>query len=432
MRVLFALLPLVCAAQGLETPYRPQLPEDERIAGLSLLWSEAKYNFAFFERTPKLDWDALYLETIPKVRAAQNTLEYYRILERFYAQLHDGHTSVIYPRELGEVLGWPLVTTRWIEGKVLLDQVRDPALAEQGLVRGLEVVAIDGVPARQYGMERVAPYRSASTPQDLETRVFENTLLSGPKDSPVELTLRDAGGREFTRTLPRKTNSERAKYPGLPTQRFEFRLLPGNVAYVALNSFASAGIVEDFEAAFPQILKAEALILDLRQNSGGSSRHGWSVLGRLTDKPFLSSQWRTREHRPAMSAWRKPEGWFTSEPKPIPPHGGAFFSKPVVLLTNAHTYSAAEDFAVAFDAMQRGRIVGEPTGGSTGQPLFFALPGGGSARVCTKHDRYPDGKEFVGVGVQPHTLVRPTVADFRAGRDAALEAGRKIACPSCQ
>jgi len=94
----------------------------------------------------------------------------------------------------------------------------------------------------------------------------------------------------------------------------------------------------------------------------------------------------------------------------------------VVVLTSAHTYSAAEDFAVVFDAMKRGKIVGEPSGGSTGQPLVIALPGGGSARICTKHDRYPDGKEFVGVGIQPDIVVRPTVADFRAGRDTVLDA----------
>ena len=91
-------------------------------------------------------------------------------------------------------------------------------------------------------------------------------------------------------------------------------------------------------------------------------------------------------------------------------------------MTSPRTFSAAEDFCLAFDFLKRGTIIGEPTGGSTGQPLFFKLPGGGSARVCTKHDVYPDGKEFVGVGVQPNKLVVPTIADLRANRDTVLEA----------
>jgi C-terminal processing protease CtpA/Prc len=70
----------------------------------------------------------------------------------------------------------------------------------------------------------------------------------------------------------------------------------------------------------------------------------------------------------------------------------------------------------------RGKIAGEPTGGSTGQPLFFKLPGGGMARVCTKRDSYPDGRDFVGKGVQPQIIVHPTVSDVRAGRDPVLEA----------
>jgi C-terminal processing protease CtpA/Prc len=71
--------------------------------------------------------------------------------------------------------------------------------------------------------------------------------------------------------------------------------------------------------------------------------------------------------------------------------------------------------------MDRGEIVGQSTGGSTGQPLVIHLPGGGSARICSKRDRYPDGTEFVGVGVKPDIEIEPTIADFRSGRDAAVE-----------
>ena len=51
------------------TPYRENLSEDEKIAGLSRFWMEAKYNFAFFARIPDVDWDARYFTYLPKVRA---------------------------------------------------------------------------------------------------------------------------------------------------------------------------------------------------------------------------------------------------------------------------------------------------------------------------------------------------------------------------
>jgi hypothetical protein len=53
---------------------------------------------------------------------------------------------------------------------------------------------------------------------------------------------------------------------------------------------------------------------------------------------------------------------------------------------------------------------------------MFDLPGGGKGRICTKRDSYPDGREFVGVGVQPQVAVRPRVADLQAGRDTVLQA----------
>ncbi len=71
--------------------------------------------------------------------------------------------------------------------------------------------------------------------------------------------------------------------------------------------------------------------------------------------------------------------------------------------------------------MKRGLIVGEATGGSTGQPLVFKLPGGGSARICVKRDTYPDGHAFVGKGIPPGIEVKITVADIRAGKDPVFE-----------
>ena len=95
------------------------------------------------------------------------------------------------------------------------------------------------------------------------------------------------------------------------------------------------------------------------------------------------------------------------------------------MLIGGDTFSAAEDMAAAFDMLERGKLIGQPTGGSTGQPLMFALPGGGRARVCTKHDSYADGTEFVGVGVQPDIVVKLTLEDFRKKIDRTVEIAKQ-------
>ena len=96
------------------------------------------------------------------------------------------------------------------------------------------------------------------------------------------------------------------------------------------------------------------------------------------------------------------------------------FEGAVAVLAGPRTFSAGEDFLLAFDLLKRGIIVGEATGGSTGQPMSFALPGGGSARICIKRDVYPDGRAFVGKGISPHIESRQTVDAVRHGKDLVL------------
>jgi C-terminal processing protease CtpA/Prc len=49
------------------------------------------------------------------------------------------------------------------------------------------------------------------------------------------------------------------------------------------------------------------------------------------------------------------------------------------------------------------------------------LPGGAKAQVCTKHNTYPDGREFVGVGVIPDVEVHPSAVDIATDRDVVLD-----------
>jgi C-terminal processing protease CtpA/Prc len=412
-----------------QTPYRPALSEDEKTAGLSKLWAEVKFNFANFDLVPDLRWDALYIETLPRVRQAKTTAEYYKILQEMIARLHDGHTNVYPPDETDdETNGRPLLMTRWIGGKAVVTDLLGDDLVPEGVRIGQEVTAVDGVPVVEYARQRVEPLLSVSTPQDRQARAFGSRLLAGRVGEPVAVTLRDTDGRESVHRLPRLTYEERlARIKDRPpVAPLELKMLPHNIAWIKLNSFETDEAAQRFEAIFPEISKADALILDVRENGGGNSDVGFRILGHLTDRRHVVSRWRTRNYRPAFRAWGRMEDLsYGGEEALDPVPGIQTYTKPVIVLLGPRTFSAAEDFAVAFDVMDRGRMIGEPTGGSTGQPLFFNLPGGGKARVCTKRDSYPDGRDFVGVGVQPDRRVALTLEDFRAGRDPVLDAALK-------
>jgi C-terminal processing protease CtpA/Prc len=406
-------------APALATPYHDTLDEAQRIAGLSMVWSNVRDGFVWFDHVPDLDWDRAYLDAIPEVLAAQSTENYYRVLMRLMARLHDGHSNVYPPKALEDrFYSRPGIGTARVEDRVLVTRISDDALAKAGLRVGDEIVAIDGRPVEAYAEAEVAPYQSSSTPQDLSVRTYDYALLAGPAERKVRLSLQRADGSTYALDAPR---SGYRNVAATPTPYFTLRA--DGIAVLDTRQFEDDGALKAFEAHLDQIMSAKGLVIDLRGNGGGSSSHGLDILAWLSRDaiPTTTSRYRentaydrARSEHPQIE-WRSIEGGRYQRPH------DRVFGAPVVMLIDARTFSAAEDTAAAFKAMKRGPIIGTPSGGSTGQPLFFDLPGGGSARVCVKRDTYADGSDFVGRGVQPDVVVPVQVDDVRRGRDAAME-----------
>lgn len=413
-----------------KTPYKPNLSDEEKIAGLSKFWSEAKYNFINFPLVPDLDWDKLYLEFIPKILATKSTFEYYRVLQMFCAKLKDGHTNIYFPAELNdEIFGKPAIRTRLVENQVIITDIFDEKFKDEGLTIGQEITEIDGIAVEEYAEKNVVPYVGESTPQSKDVVVYQRLLLSGAVAKPVELTIKNAKGSTFKKTLSRLKWQELNKIVPVRSA-FELKMLSGNIAHVKVNSMVDEDKADQlFADNFGEIYKADALILDLRDNGGGSSGIGYRILAFLTDKPFKGSSWFTRNYRPSFRAWGREQEKYGNEAtenstesiKRMRGENTKVYDKPVIVLSGPRTFSAAEDFLVAFKPLKRGKIIGEPSGGSTGQPLVFSLPGGGSARICSKHDTFADGTEFVGIGVIPDIFASPKISDFVDGKDSVLE-----------
>lgn len=401
------------------TPFKENLSEDEKVAGLSFFWSEVKSNFMKPSRLVEVNWDGLYMSYLPRVRATQSTFEYYRVLQEMCAQLQDGHTQMFMPLELyarqASVAG---LDTALIEDRVIVLSVDSEFLRNQGIRPGQEIVSIDGIPVRKYAEERIAPFQCASTPQDRAWRTYSaQPLTTGPKDVRVELELKTADGNSIRTSVPREAP---LGPPNIPL--IEARILDGNIAHVILNSLNNPQVVSEFRKIFEDtIQRADGLIIDIRNNGGGNSWNGYQILNYLTNQPYLTSKWKSRSYCPTFRSWGKGLQWRVYPAEENRSDCPNPFTKPVALLTGPRTYSAAEDFCVAFRNAGRGKIIGEPTGGSTGNPLMIKLPGGGTGIICTKLDSFPDGSPFVGVGIQPDILVPASVEDIRSGVDRVLK-----------
>jgi carboxyl-terminal processing protease len=407
----------------LKTPFAQNISTDEKIAGLSKFWSETKYNFVNFDLIPTLDLDSLYLAYIPKVSRTKSTQEYYRILSEFCAHLKDGHTNVYVPKELEEEeYSRPLLRTRLIEDKVVIVSIHDSSYSKQGIKVGQELVKIDGVPVKEYAAKMITPFASASTVQDLDVRSFDYVLLAGSVKKSIKLVLRDQNGNVANHTIRRVSPLIRNEKMKLPN--FELQMLDDKIAYVILNSFGSDEAFKEFEKYYDKIAQSEAIIFDVRGNGGGNSAVGWNILRYTIKQPTAIHRMHGRLYNSAYRAWNMKQSLYTSFSR-LSPKGDKLYEKPIVVLTSARTYSAAEDFAGAFKSMQRGEIIGEASGGSSGQPLMIDLPGNGSARICTKRDMLGNGEDFIGVGVQPDIVVAQKLDDLRKGKDTVLDAALK-------
>lgn len=386
------------------------------LLGLSRLWAGVRRNFAFMDGV-KVNWDSLYVANMKPMAEAADSGDDERtgeLLQLMAARLGDGHTFVYgYDRRKCHT---PLSTVM-LDGRVYVDKVLSPELEEQGIRRGMELVSVNGIPVVEYGQTRVMPYISSSTPQWSEHATFNGyNLLAAKKGETMHLTFRNGKKgleADYTPDGNFRPNSPRA---------IEFSMLKNHVGLLRINNFMDADFREQFDNIYPAILKTRALIIDLRGNEGGNSGNGDHILRHLSSDTIKTGAWTSPAYIPAFASWSMEQ----------PVHHGAgnslapvtdrpVYDRPAVLLVDGGTFSAAEDFTAAFRGMCRGKIVGAPTAGSTGNGVRLVLiPGVAYANICSKHDVAPDGTEFVGIGIKPDIEIRETYGSFFGSEGSPL------------
>lgn len=424
-----------------------EISKEEKIYGLSKFWQEVNYNFIYLNKINKDEWNEMYKKLTLEVQETPNDYEYYRLLQKYCAYLKDGHTNIGFPEEIQDSIfnsdfgDYKLILTN-IEGKAVITQVN--ASKKKEVPIGSEITKVNGIATNQYINEIVRPYISSSTEHLLEDLSI-NYMLEGFTNSTFDLELKLPNGKTKSLKLKHSITIEKELNPPDRIEVLEFKWVKKDIAYLALNSFSNWDIMDSFMLKLPEILKSKKLIIDLRKNTGGDSRVGREIIKYLTKDTILyGSKTQSRLHIPSYKAWGKwtkvtdtinnewskqsylsyrDEYYFDFPYNPYPTMDMDIdrMEVPTTLLIGHNTASAAEDFLVYADNQENMIKIGEPTFGSTGQPLMFELPSGGTGRVCTKKDTYPDGREFVGYGIQPDLKVKKTFADYLNNKDPVLE-----------
>lgn len=171
----------------------------------------------------------------------------------------------------------------------------------------------------------------------------------------------------------------------------EFELLPGNVAYLNFTSFYRENEISDLLAAQMKLAaNADAVILDMRYNMGGSA-------GAVS---LLSSYFFEGPERKLFDVINRSGEATNYSTNPNVENRNE--SRPVFVLVHPTTFSAGEGLAFVLQDQKRATVVGQTTAGAAnpGRPHFvnrlfeINIPNG-QIKVANS------GKNWEGTGVTP-------------------------------
>ena len=197
-----------------------------------------------------------------------------------------------------------------------------------------------------------------------------------------------------------------------------YRILDDNIGYVRYESFTTAIGEGNLDEVMMYLMLCEGLIIDIRGNGGGNLTNAEKLAARFCQQKTLVGY---TQHKtgPGHSDFSPLEAHY------LEPSSNIRWQKPVVVLTNRHVYSAANEFVMYMKTLPQVKIVGDRTGGGAGMPFSSSLPNGWNVRFSAvpTYDADRHSTEF---GIEPDYSVSLNAEDFLGGRDTMIEFARQL------
>lgn len=170
-------------------------------------------------------------------------------------------------------------------------------------------------------------------------------------------------------------------------------IIPGNIGYLKLKGFfpPDQETKATITAALRFVSNSNALVIDLRDNSGGDPAAVSFFCGFFFNEKTHLNDLYCRKDGSYIEFWATPDTSLA-----------ALKTTPIYILTNKRTFSAGEEFAYNLQAQQRALIVGERTGGGAHPVAPEPVGNGFTANIPNSRAINPITKtNWEGVGVKP-------------------------------
>lgn len=268
---------------------------------------------------------------------------------------------------------------------------------------------------------RYAPLASAAPTQDSLVGVVR-TMLGELRDVHVNL-ISPSGSTVPTFVPTAERNFDSALWLTVMRAAGMIQVKPNlgyatlrGIPYIVIGTWNSGMLnVADLDAVLERFRNAPALIVDVRANGGGDDQLALAFAGRFTTRDVVAEYVRFR------SGSRHTD--FGPEiVRTLHPRGPWTFTNPVLVLSGRGVYSSNESFIAAMQELSHVTIVGDTTGGGTGNPGTFELGGGWKYTVSRWIALTADRQPIEGRGIPPNVHVAWDAAIRAQGRDPVIEA----------
>lgn len=196
-----------------------------------------------------------------------------------------------------------------------------------------------------------------------------------------------------------------------------YKVLDDNVGYLYVGDFSNTIGESSLDAIISMLSVCNGLIIDVRDNGGGSVENARTLASRFTNKDVFVG-YIMHKTGPGHSEFSEPEKRYIETNK-----YHLRWQKPVVVLANRGSYSATNSFVSDMKCLPLVTVMGDVTGGGSGMPMSSALPNGWSVRFSASPMLDADGNH-IEFGVAPDIAVSLDKEAACNGIDSIIEAAR--------
>jgi C-terminal processing protease CtpA/Prc len=162
-----------------------------------------------------------------------------------------------------------------------------------------------------------------------------------------------------------------------------------SVGYVYYGSFGEGITKPQLDYIIDKFSKMKGIIFDVRNNGGGSLATINKIAQRFIDKKYLVAKLYYKNGVKHGDTSKMYPVYFNPEP-----NLKRFLGKPVVILTNRGSFSAASFFPAMMSAIPNVTLIGDTTGGGGGLPISYVMPNGWDIRCSGTITTLPNGFNF--------------------------------------